>query len=426
MSGTLSRRRFLAATSAVAAGSLAAPWVARAQAAEVKALLITGGALYPKYWESIVKDFTAKTGIKVSYDLLEFTPLTSKVITLSAAGSDQYDVYSTHTAQIDSYFNHFEPLNSYFSESELKDFYPVAVKYLSDPKTGNLAAIPRNMDARVQYYRSDVYGEKGLKPAETWEELVDVSLKLTGDGHYGLVLPGQGDPAQRTFSDLLWQAGGDWVDDANKPAFNSADGIRALTFYRDLIQKHKVVPPDAVGYQWNENSTEFSSGTCYDTFDWPGAFATLSNPETSKVVGKWSTAPYVRDKAAISCAISHAMALNSKSTRKDAAVEFIKFTVGEEAQRLGFDQFTNFPSRQSTAKEVIAAAQGPQAVWLQQLSTTIENGKEWPKLPGFSKVCTLMFSAIEQALSDQATAADSLNRAAEEAEEIMRRAGAYD
>ena len=101
MSGTLSRRRFLAATTAVAAGSLAAPWVARAQAAEVKALLITGGALYPKYWESIVKDFTAKTGIKVSYDLLEFTPLTSKVITLSAAGSDQYDVYSTHTAQID-------------------------------------------------------------------------------------------------------------------------------------------------------------------------------------------------------------------------------------------------------------------------------------------------------------------------------------
>ena len=37
-----------------------------------------------------------------------------------------------------------------------------------------------------------------------------------------------------------------------------------------------------------------------------------------------------------------------------------------------------------------------------------------------------MFSAIEQALSDQAIAEDSLNQAATEAEEIMRRAGAYD
>ncbi|TIP54614.1 MAG: twin-arginine translocation signal domain-containing protein, partial [Mesorhizobium sp.] len=51
MSGNLSRRKFLAASAAVTAGSLAAPWVARADAQEITALLITGGPLYPKYWE---------------------------------------------------------------------------------------------------------------------------------------------------------------------------------------------------------------------------------------------------------------------------------------------------------------------------------------------------------------------------------------
>ena len=162
-------------------------------------------------------------------------------------------MFSTHTAQIGSFFNYFEPLNNTSPPSELADFYPVAMKYLTDPKTGQLAAIPRNVDARVQYYRKDVYDAHNLKPAVTWDELVSVSQTLTGDGHYGLVVPGQGDPAQRTFSDFLWQAGGDWVDDKNMPAFNSAEGIQALTFYRDLIQKYKVVPPDAVTYQWNEN-----------------------------------------------------------------------------------------------------------------------------------------------------------------------------
>ena len=181
------------------------------------------------------------------------------------------------------------------------------------------------MDARVQYYRKDVYDAHGLKPAVTWDDLIHVSQTLTGGGHYGLVVPGQGDPAQRTFSDLLWQAGGEWVDENNKPSFNAAPGIEALTFYRDLIQKYKVTPPDAVSYQWDENSSEFSSGAVFDTFDWPGAYATLSNPATSKVVGKWSTAPYIRNKQAISCAISHAMALNSLSKKKDAAVEFIKY-----------------------------------------------------------------------------------------------------
>lgn len=103
------------------------------------------------------------------------------------------------------------------------------------------------MDARVQYYRKDVYDAHGLKPAATWDDLIHVSETLTGDNHYGLAVPGQGDPAQRTFSDLLWQAGGEWVDESNKPSFNAAPGVEALTFYRDLIQKYKVTPPDAVG-----------------------------------------------------------------------------------------------------------------------------------------------------------------------------------
>lgn len=425
MPENLSRRSVLAAATATAAAGVTPRLAGAAAPTTIRALLITGGPLYPKYWEKVTQDFKAKTGITVAYDLLEFTPLTSKEVTLGAARSGQYDVYSTHTARIESFFNYFEPLDKYFSASELEDFYPVTLKYLQNPKTGKLAAIPRNVDARVQYYRSDVYAAQNLQPARTWDDLIEVSRKLTGGGHYGLVLPGQGDPAQRTFSDFLWQAGGEWVDETNRPAFNSAEGIRALTFYRDLIQKYKVVPSDAVSYQWDENSSEFSSGACYDTFDWPGAFATLSDPATSKVVGKWSTAAYVRDKTATSCAIAHAMALNSMSKQKDAAVAFIKYSVSPDAQTFNFDQFSNFPSRQSVASKVIAAAQGQQAAWLQQLQTTIASGKEWPKLPGFSKVCTIMYTAIERSLSNQASPEDALNQAAKEALQAMQQAGAY-
>lgn len=423
----LSRRRLLVGSTAAAAASCASPGRLRAagRRTEIKALLITGGPLYPKYWEKITRDFTTETGITVSYDLLEFTPLTSKELTLGAARSAEYDVYCTHTARIESFFNYFEPLDKYFTASELEDFYPVTLKYLVNPKTERLAAIPRNVDARVQYYRTDIYAARHVQPARTWDDLIDVCQTLTGDGRYGLVLPGQGDPAQRTFSDFLWQAGGEWVDERNMPAFNSAEGIQALTFYRDLIQKYKVVPPDTVSYQWVENSSEFSSGAVYDTFDWPAAYSTLSNPSVSNVVGKWATAPYVRNKTATSCAIAHAMALNSMSRKKDAAIEFIKYSVSPEAQIFNFAQFTNFPSRQSIARKVVASAQGPQAIWLDQLRTTIANGKEWPKLPGFSKVCTLMYLAIEKALSDQASPEDALNQAAKEALQAMQEAGAY-
>lgn len=149
----LSRRRFLGSSTAAVAASGIASGIARAASGvtEIKALLISGGPLYPKYWEALTADFKKQTGITVSYDLLQFMPLTAKVVTLGAARSAEYDVFSTHTAQIGSYFNYFEPLNKYFSASELGEFYPVAMKYLTDPKTGRIAAIPRNVDARIQY-----------------------------------------------------------------------------------------------------------------------------------------------------------------------------------------------------------------------------------------------------------------------------------
>lgn len=58
----LSRRQFLQSSTVIATGAgVAAPGIARADATEIKALLITGGPLYPKYWEQIAQDFKKKT-----------------------------------------------------------------------------------------------------------------------------------------------------------------------------------------------------------------------------------------------------------------------------------------------------------------------------------------------------------------------------
>ena len=114
-------------------------------------------------------------------------PLTSKTVMLGAARSGLYDVYSSHSAQIGSFFYHFAPLDDYFKSDEFEDFYPVALKYLRNPKTEKLAAIPRHMDARVQH--SNVYYAHGLKTAATWDDLIHVSETLTRDGHHGLVVP---------------------------------------------------------------------------------------------------------------------------------------------------------------------------------------------------------------------------------------------
>jgi multiple sugar transport system substrate-binding protein len=430
MSSALSRRRFLGGSMALAAGVAAGPLLAACggdsggKDTEINALLITGGDRYPAYWEKVTSAFTQQTGIRIKYDLLQFTPLTSKEITLAAARSTQYDVYSTHTAQIGAFFPHFEPLNNHFDAADLADFVPVAIQYLTNPATGELAAIPRNMDARTQYYRRDLYEAAGVQPAKTWEELVSVGQQLTSGGKFGLVLPGQGDPAQRQFADFLWQAGGEWLDQNNNVTFNSAAGVEALTFYRDVIQKYRITPSDVVTYQWNENSAGFTNGTCAAVFDWPGAFASIGDPSLSTVSGSFATAAMPSHKTGTSCAISHALAINKYSRKKDAAAQFLRFTVTPEALVDQYDEFKNYPSRVSTADQVIGKAQGMEHQWLSDLRTTIENGKEWPKVPGFDKVSTVVQTAVQNALSDQMSPQAALDAAAEESTRILQQAGA--
>ena len=164
------------------------------------------------------------------------------------------------------------------------------------------------------------------------------------------------------------------------------------------------MPPDAVSFQWNENSTEFSSGSVFANFDWPGSFRNpLQIPRPRRSSADRRARLTCANKAAISCAISHAMALNSVSKKKDAAVEFIKYTVmaGSPIAQLSSNS-PIFRAGCPLPKQVVAAAQGQlRRSGSLQLEETIATGKEWPKLPGFSRVCTLMFAAIERAISNQ-------------------------
>ena len=106
------------------------------------------------------------------------------------------------------------------------------------------------------------------------------------------------------------------------------------------------------------------------------------------------------------------------------AAEFLKFTVTPQALLDQYAEFKNYPSRMSTAEEVIATAQGKEQQWLTDLRTTIQNGKEWPKVPGFDKVSTVVQTAVQNALSDQMSPKAALDGAAQESTRILQQSGA--
>ncbi|MCL4417043.1 MAG: sugar ABC transporter substrate-binding protein [Actinobacteria bacterium] len=388
----------------------------------IKALLV-GGPEYEPWWAKVTAEFEQKTGIKVKYDTLIWEELMKKEITLSAAKSSEYDVYSTHHAQIGAFLNSFAPLNSYLAGDE-KDF-PAEQVAPAVLENGDIIALPKHTDARILYYRTDLFDVAGVKPPKTWDELIQVAQKLNKPpDQYGFVITGRGDPFLRQYSDLLWEWGGDFIGKDMKPTFNSPEGIAALQFYVDIINKYKIVPSDAAGYGWEEPSRLFAQGKIAMVEDWPGLLGMYNDPKTSQIVGKFSFAPLpAGPKTNITTAASHMMAINKYSTQKDAAWEFVKYLLSKEVLIENYKFNGQVVTRTSALQEIVNTAVSPDKERLAALLAAISTGRTWPVFPEWNEVAPAIWNEGQAALILEKTPEQALSDAETAVIEILQRAG---
>jgi len=124
----------------------------------------------------------------------------------------------------------------------LAEFYPAT----SDEANyrGQTYAIPWNTDNRALYYNIAMFAEAGLDPNAppvTWEEVDEVSRKLDRWNPDGTLDQGGFVPhwGNWYFLGWLWAAGGEVTTEDNLAvAWNSPEGIRALTWMKDALDKY--------------------------------------------------------------------------------------------------------------------------------------------------------------------------------------------
>jgi ABC-type glycerol-3-phosphate transport system substrate-binding protein len=151
---------------------------------------------------------------------------------------------------------------------------------------GKVYAYPSEGDTAWLWYRSDLLEEKGIKPPETWDEYLEAAKALNSEGVYGTVIGAKPDEALWDFMYYLFGMGGGILDKDNKVIINNEAGVKALTFYSDLLNTHKVVPPDVVTYGYNEILTTLQEGKSAMGIQWMAATQTLQDCAQSPKVCK--------------------------------------------------------------------------------------------------------------------------------------------
>jgi len=435
------------APSALAQGDDLAPYrAAKINWRQVEGQEITVAVIPASYFENLISlqpQFEALTGIKVRFEKVPPGQIRQKaVLDLSSKTA----TYATHAAD-PMYFPLYvankwvEPLDRYLNDATLTDRawfnYDDIIKAWreADSVDGKPYGIPFDGEVTVQVYRKDLYAAKGLKPADTLEQLVANAKALNDPANrmYGLALRGFAGAGQNMYiyPSIFRSYGGQWFKD-KALTVNSSEAVAALTWYVDTLTAY--APPAVRNWNWPDIADAFSQGTVGVYIDAHSSAAVITNPEKSKVVGKIAYARWPKGPAGkrVTSIWNWGFPINAAlpERARKATWLFIAWAASAETQARTSWKFAG-PAKRSGINRVslwkspeFAAAMkdaGDNFIPAALESLEHDTDVDWrPRVPQWPAIGDTMATAVQAALVGQKKPKEALDEAQARIAQIMK------
>ncbi len=289
-------------------------------------------------WEAIdagLPDFEKATGMKVSIKYFEELERRSKTRIDSSTKAGAYDVYYVDEANIAEFVSAgwLVPLLDYYpAKYDFADFFEWMRNVGSID--GKPYYAPTFGGGDFLFYRKDVLAKAGVAVPKTLDEMVAAIKKLnTPPEMYGFAtrgLRGSGANVWR-WQDYFAAYGGQWLDAAGNPTFNSPAAVKATQLYLDLL---KYGPPGSATSTFVDNIEAFRAGKVAFFLDGDVFYDWMEDPSKSQVAGKVGYAP--PPTPVPSGAYTHGLAISAVGAKTDAekkaAGEFIGWATSKEME----------------------------------------------------------------------------------------------
>jgi len=457
-----SRRRIVHQGAALGLASLGAPWLlgtAHAQADDLgpyraakvnwrqaEGESITVAVIPAGYFENLITlapQFEALTGVKLRFEKVPpgqirqkaMLDLSSKTATFATHAADPM-YYPLYTAN-----RWVDPLDRYLSDPALTDpawfNYNDILKAWRDAASvdGKPYGIPYDGEVTVQVYRKDLYAAKGLKPADTLDELLANAKAVHDPANrvWGLALRGFAGAGQNMYiyPSLLRSFGGGWFNGRDL-VVNTPQAVQALEWYVNALTQY--APPAVRNWNWPDIADAFSQGTLGCYVDAHSSAAVITNPEKSKVVGKigyarWPKGPSGKRVTSIwNWGFPINAALSDKAKR--ATWLFISWATSAETQARTSWKFAG-PAKRSglnrsslwRAPEFAAAMQGAGDNFIAAALESLDQDTDvdWrPRVPQWPAIGEAMATGIQAALVGQKKPKEALDEAQARIQQVLK------
>lgn len=377
-------------------------------------------------------EFEQATGMKVTIDQLPQAELNKKVEAAFVAGTVEYDVIMTLIVNVarNARAGWIAPMDDFIANDStinIDDFMQGFIK--SQTYQNKIYGLPFYGETSILMYNKELLEKANVKVPTTMDELLSATKKLTKDGVYGIALKGNRDQASNGYvwPMFLHSFGGEYFDSNNRPIFNSAAGIQATEFFKQLMQ---YAPPGAVNMGWNEVQVALEQGQAAMSIDASNFASALENKDISKYAGKFGYAPVPvgpnAQDPAIACA---SLNINAKSKKQAAAWEFIKWATSSEMQ----SKFAENGSRSDVTRNSVFNNPSYQKVYNWDNGNWIKATKEMMNImrgdyrpvyyPEWVQIGNAIAIEVQSAFIGDKTSKQALDSAATAVEKIMKDGG---
>jgi len=372
--------------------------------------------------------FEKETGADVNVEILSYPELLTKVTADFIGNTAGYDIVTMDIVWAGQFeeAGHTVGLGPLIErdadELALDDIYPIAMEALGR-YDGRQIAYPFAGYANVLAYRTDLYGEAGLEPPETMDELVSAAKTLTDRerDQYGFVANGAKGPAvAQDWMQYNAQLGGSILDEDGTPALNAPENVESLRLYKQLFDE--TAPPGAVGYDWGGREESFRQGLVANMQTWSVGASSYDNPEQSRIVGKAgiTLAPVAEGMDPTYGFGGWGLAINAdiSEDKQEAAWAFIKWITSADVQIEMALMGAGGIIRRSTAMHPAVRAKYPYMPVIHE-SFLNGDGDYRPRIPQYPEIQDILGTAVNAVLVGDADPKDALDAAQAKAERLF-------
>lgn len=331
--------------------------------------------------------------------------------------SDRLDVFSVDYIWTPRFAKWCVDLTPYISREEQQKIISPAMQSCS--KDGKLVAMPLYIDIGMMYYRKDIINRlpkahewhQTLRSSISWNEL----LRLVGLLGY----------TNKPF--YLFQASDyeglicnyfELVKSIDSSAFrgNTIDlrapaARQALQFMVDLVHRYRISPKNVVEFDENKSYDYLLENDAVFVRGWPNFLENYRKVyrDTSKfALIERAALPHFEGQRPTSVYGGWNLMVSKFSTKKEAAIEFVRYLQTEEAQKTMFEIGGYIPVNQKVYDDSLYCAQHSDLIYYRAL---VERGFHRPFLDDYTRISDIIAHFVHRAISKEISVDEALSQA---------------